>query len=341
LERAERIDPDGGEVHLQKGAYAYHGFRDYDRARSEFELARRLLPNSARLYLYLASVDRRQARWENATRNFDRATELDPLNFYIFEESAFTRMGLRRYAEASSLSARALALNPNDIFVRSVLWRVPFAERGETGPWRSHLAALLRDEREDASHVAASAFINCALAERNRSAAAQALTLIPSEGTLDPIDDFLWPRDWYVALVARSFGEADEAKRAFSAARTIAARTAQEQPDYAPAWKILGLIDAGLGDEADAIAEGKRACELLPISKDAWEGPSYVTSLALIYAWLGEKDRAFEQLTVSAKIPGGVTYGELKLLAAWDSLRDDARFDKIVASLAPKESGGQ
>ena len=120
-------------------------------------------------------------------------------------------------------------------------------------------------------------------------------------------------------------------------ARTLAAQTVQEQPDYAPAWEILGAIDAGLGRKDEAISEGKRACELLPLSKDAWDGPSLVTNLALIYTWVGEKDLALEQLAVSAKVPAGITYGELKLSPGWDSLHDDPRFDKILASLAPRE----
>jgi len=98
------------------------------------------------------------------------------------------------------------------------------------------------------------------------------------------------------------------------------------------------MIDAGLGHKSDAVAEGQRACELLPISKDAWFGCSNITNLALIYTWVGEKDRALEQLTTSAKPPFGVTYGEVKLSPVWDLLRGDPRFDKIVASLAPQNT---
>jgi tetratricopeptide (TPR) repeat protein len=110
----------------------------------------------------------------------------------------------------------------------------------------------------------------------------------------------------------------------------------RDQPEYAPAWSRLGLIDAGLGRKDDAILEGRHACELLPVSKDAVDGPYYIINLAMIYAWTGEKDLALEQLAIAARIPGGVTYGELKLYPQWDSLRDNPRFEKIVASLAPK-----
>jgi hypothetical protein len=61
-----------------------------------------------------------------------------------------------------------------------------------------------------------------------------------------------------------------------------------------------------------------------------------VKNLALIYAWTGEKDQAFEQLSIAAKVPGFLSYGELRLQLNWDSLRGDPRFEKIVASLGPK-----
>ena len=98
----------------------------------------------------------------------------------------------------------------------------------------------------------------------------------------------------------------------------------------------MGKIDAGLGRKDDAIREGQLACELLPVSRDALDGPIFVTNLAIIYSWTGEKDLALEQLATSARIPAGVTCGQLKLNPEWDSLRGDPRFEKIVASLAPK-----
>jgi len=75
---------------------------------------------------------------------------------------------------------------------------------------------------------------------------------------------------------------------------------------------------------------------LLPVSKDALNGADLVVSLALIYAWTGEKDRAIEQLAKAAQVPGNLSYGLLILHPEWDSLRGDPRFERIVASLAPK-----
>jgi hypothetical protein len=84
------------------------------------------------------------------------------------------------------------------------------------------------------------------------------------------------------------------------------------------------------------VREGRRACELLPISKDALAGMALIRDVASIYVWTGEKDLALEQLAVSAQTPFGVDYGDLKLDPKWDPLRGDPRFEKIVASLAPK-----
>ena len=95
----------------------------------------------------------------------------------------------------------------------------------------------------------------------------------------------------------------------------------------------LAKLDAGLGRKEEAISEALRAVELLPITKDALNGPTWVANLALVYAWTGERDRALEQLEKVATLPGyAPTYGDLLLNPCWDDLRGDKRFDKIVAA---------
>lgn len=336
LKQAEGINPDAGDVHLQKADYAYHGFRDYETARSELELARKSLPNSSRLYTMIAAIDRRQARWDEAVRNFDRAVELDPRDFTTLSEAGYTYGALHRYPRASQLIQQAAALSPKDPFVRAALAESPFLERADIGPLRTELNKILAEGKEVASHVAGY-FIECALAEHDHTAAVKALDLVPADGTIDSRYDMSWPRDWHVGLVAHCFNEETAAKNAFNSARTVAAKTVSEQPEYASAWTILGVIDAGLGRKSEAIAEGKRACELLPLSKDGWDGVGFVSYLALIYSWVGEKGLALDQLEISAKAPNGITYGELKLNPTWNALRGDPRFEQIVASLAPQK----
>jgi TolB-like protein/Tfp pilus assembly protein PilF len=335
IQNAARLQPDAGEVHLALALYAYQGFRDYDRARAELDLARHTLPNNADVYFVTALIDRRQGRWAEATRNLEHAIELDPRNFGILQETAFTYSGVRRYADAMRLAERALAVSPRDYFVRILHGLVPYLERADIKPLRNELSEILTEEPAAAEKIADVLF-RCAMAERNSAAVNRALAAIPAEG-ISPGGNFIYPREWFIGVAARTFNDAVTARDSFSAARVLEEKITHDQPDYAQAWSLLGRIDAALGRKEDAIREGRRACELLPLSKDAGAGAGLITNLAVICAWTGEKDLALEQLAVSAQIPNGVTYGELKLDPQWDPLRGDPRFEKIVASLAPKE----
>ena len=127
------------------------------------------------------------------------------------------------------------------------------------------------------------------------------------------------------------------AQLAFVAARAEQEKIVEAHPDFGPAWCVLGMIDAGLGRKEEALREGRRALELLPAEKEALVGQYLARYFAVIAAWVGEKDLACEQLAVVVQPPSNVSYGELKLMVWWDPLRGDPRFEKIVASLAPKE----
>ena len=128
-----------------------------------------------------------------------------------------------------------------------------------------------------------------------------------------------------------------KARAAFAAARAKQEKIVQAQPDYGPAFCVLGLIDAGLGRKEDALREGRRALELLPVEKDSINGGHITEFFAITCAWIGENDIAIENLTKAIKLSGNVTYGRLKLHPFWDPVRADPRFEKLVASLAPKD----
>jgi len=147
-----------------------------------------------------------------------------------------------------------------------------------------------------------------------------------------PLDRFA--PGWRMAVNLKQSKAA--ARAAFTSGRNEAAKLIAGQPDYAEALCVLGMADAALGDKEDAIREGRRAVELLPVTKDAIIGSKLVQYLSLIYAWTGEKDLALEQLSFAARIPGYLSYGQLRLHPYWDPLRGDPRFEEIVASLAPK-----
>jgi hypothetical protein len=111
----------------------------------------------------------------------------------------------------------------------------------------------------------------------------------------------------------------------------------QMAPGNAKLLSNLAVIDALLALKEDAIAEAQRAVEMLPISRDVMDGPGILMNLAVVYAWTDEPDLAFEKLGLLTRTPHGVYYGQLKLERLWDPLRKDARFDKLLAELAPKD----
>jgi serine/threonine-protein kinase len=148
-------------------------------------------------------------------------------------------------------------------------------------------------------------------------------------------------RSFGEGLLARMMKDDARAQAAFTKARLEQEKIVQAQPDYGPAHCVLGLIDAALGRKEEALREGRRAIELLPVEKDSTNGSQMLVYFAMIAAWVGEKDTALQYLAANGPSPGGwqvATYGALKLLPFWDPLRGDPRFEKIVASLAPKET---
>jgi TolB-like protein/Flp pilus assembly protein TadD len=333
IQKAVRLQPEAGEVHLALARYAYYGFRDYDRARAELDIARSTLPNDVDVFYLTALVDRRQSRWAEAIRNFERAVALDPRNSKVVFEAGITYQMLHRYSEAGQLFQRVLAISPDNNYARMLLAFLPFLERADIRPGRAALTAIVA-QPSDASEYSDSLF-RCAILERDAAAANRAVALIPEKGALWT-GNFVHPREWFAGVAAHTFNDRASARVHFSAAREIVEKIVRDQPDYAPAWSLLGRIDAYLGRKEEALREGRRASELLPPSKDAAIGTTLLVNLAVIYASTGEKDAAVEKLATAASLPNGPSFGELKLNPQWDPLRGDPRFEKIVASLAPK-----
>jgi TolB-like protein/class 3 adenylate cyclase/Flp pilus assembly protein TadD len=331
VQTALRLQPDAGEAHLALADYYYHGSRDYGRARTELATARRTLPNNAEVFEYTGYIDRREGHWEEATRNLERALELDPRNFHTLQQMALTYQAQHRYADQARTYDRALTLVPGDPNTRIARAAVALDWRADIKPFQSMLATLIAEDPSVAPDVDDP---NLALCERTAAAAARALANSPREGVV--INGVNYPKAYSEGIVARVQGDSAKAKAAFIVARSEVEKIVEKQPDFAPALSLLGMIDAGLGRKEEALREGRRACDLLPISKDAIDGAAFAVNLGQIYAWTGEKDLAIEQIEAMERVPNFLSYGLLKLHPYWDSLRGDPRFEKIVADLAPK-----
>jgi tetratricopeptide (TPR) repeat protein len=336
INSAFRLKPDSGEAHLALAAHFYHGYFDYGHARDELAIAGRTLPNNARIFEWSGYIDRRQSRWHDAVRNFQRATELDPRNVKILISAAVTYRLLREYKQAREVADRLVALEPNNIGYRLRRAWSDVRERANTRAVHAILEKILAD-----NPGAAGFRFDLALYERDAVAADHALVALGAlgEDTFDArgIGETRFSRAYLEGLVARMNGDAAAAQAAFTAARVRQEEAVRARPDDGPVLCVLGLIDAGLGRKEEALREGRRALELAPIAKDSLDGADVLYFYAVICAWSGEHDLAIEQLETLAKIPAGVTYGDIRLSPNWDPLRGDPRFEKIVASLAPKE----
>ncbi len=334
VQAALRLRPDAGEAHLALAQHLYSCYLDYDHAREELGVAQPLLPNTSEVFELTGLMDRRQGRWEDSARNLEKALQLDPRNLYFFQQMSVTYQCLHRYEQMAAVLDRALEVKPGDLVTRTARARADLDWHADSKPLHTTIDAILAEDPSAAPSLATSWLI-LALCERDLAAADRALVALGSNSfTLSPT--IRLNHDFVEGLIARMRGDAAAARAAFTAARAKQEELVHPGPDYAPALCVLGLIDAALGRKEDALQEGRRAVELLPVERDAFAGPDIIQLFSIICAWTGEKDLASEQLANATQLPTFLTYGRLRLLPFWDSLRGDPRFDKIVASLTPK-----
>jgi TolB-like protein/DNA-binding winged helix-turn-helix (wHTH) protein/Tfp pilus assembly protein PilF len=333
IDVAFRLRPDAGEAHLARAGHLYRGYRDFDRAFAELEIAQKTLHNDPKLFELKGYIERRQGRWENAVQNLQRAIDLDPRNALTLQQTASCYNALRRYADEEAILDRMLALKPNDPNLKVSRAFVEFDWKADTRPLNQMIEEI-RAQEPAAIQGVADSWLTCTLAERDPVATANALATLGKDGIGDEVVK-LSPR-FLEGLIARMTKDFDKARAAFTAAREAQEKIVSARPGDAGALCVLGLIDAALGRNEDALREGRRAVEILPIGKDALTGARMVTCLAMIAAWVGNKELACEQLAVALRYPNAPSYGHLKLLPFWDPLRGDPRFEAIVASRAPK-----
>jgi serine/threonine-protein kinase len=331
---ALQLRPRAAETHLAMAAHLYYGYLDCDGARRELDLARAALPNEAFVFELGAFIARRQGRWDEAAHQFERALEVDPQNFHTLEQVSFLYEDLRRFADMAAALDRALVVNPKSFTTRVQRADVELEWRAEPKRLHDTIQEIVA-ANPDAAGEFAGAWLFLALCERDPAQADRALAGMGPDGCRD--QRIAFPRAWCEGQVARLRGDTTAARAAFVTARDELEKILRLQPAYAEGLCALGVIDALLGRKEEAIQEGRRAVELLPVTKDSINGALAIQYLAVIYAWTGEKNLALDQLEIASRLPGLLSYGHLKLHPLWNPLRGDPRFEKIVATFAPKQ----
>jgi adenylate cyclase len=338
LHKAATLRPDSPETHFARARHLYYALRDYKGAEAELEIAARGLPNDSRIPEIKGYIVRRKGAAEEGLRLLQQVLTMDPRNFNLLQQIAVSQLDLRRYAEAADSYDRSLQIQPNIMGGAGVLRTlVDFYGYGDAEPMCRFVEQVRVNTPASLPDVCDNWFW-CGLAKKDWAAAEQALAALGGNPSWadGPI---VLSRQFGEGLLARAMHDDDRARRAFVAARVAQEKIVQEQKDYGPPLCVLGLIDAALGNKEAALQEGRLAMELLPREKDALNSEIITAYFAVIAAWAGEKDLSLQQLSAAIPLSGAGTftsYGVLKLMPFWDPLRGDPRFEKIVASLAPK-----
>ena len=326
-EESLRLQPDLPEGHLALGYSYYYGDRDYERALSEFEIAKRDLPNEAEAYSAIAAIQRRQGKWAESTANFEKAVSLDPKNANVLFNLGLNYMAQRDFETADKIFDRAIAVDPQSFASRGMKSAVALAWKGDVGFVEKQLSLVPAEFDPDG--LVTVARVGILTLQRKFADALQLVQQFRGE-TLRYPDTGPCPKASMEGRLYLYQGDKTKAQAAFERARPVAERLVRDAPDDPGRHVQLGAILAGLGLKEEAINEGRKAVELVPESQDAFEGPQATAELAEIYAWVGEPDEAFRLLDHLLKVPNGLTVPTLRLDPVWDPLRKDPRFQALI-----------
>ena len=328
IDRALRLAPESPRVRFDLGLYYYWFDHDYQRALDEFGRARKTRNDWADIRVAEAYVLRRGGRWDEALRDLDQAAELDPSGWGVAREQGVTCLYLRRYEEAERHLKKAVALAPDEQEMYGFLAETYWGWKGDLAKARAALQAMPPSGDAWPTYW----WFWQEVYEGNYQEAL--------DRTLaSPVDTIGGALNWVSKdiLAARAYGllgSAPDARAAFGRERDRLEHLLRDTPDDFSLHSGLGLCLAGVGQRDEAIREGRRAIELLPISKDAVSGHGSVLTLAEIYTMVGEPELACAQLETLLAMPSTISVTMLKLDPRWLPLRGHPRFQALLDRFA-------
>jgi serine/threonine-protein kinase len=331
-DRALRLRPDLAEPHVALGYYYYWGKLDYDRALQQLALARERQPNNADLFMATAAVQRRQGRWAEAVASFEKAVQLDPRSTDAIGNLAETYILVHQYDLGTRASDQAISIGPD----------IPYAH------WMKINALVGRNDPEQAKQALREAlksvdFLQIArLAGGVAAIASFAVTpdfLIVGDSTYRSKLEQLTPAEFVDTLglyqlkanMYRIQGQAGLERAYLDSSRTLLESLVQAHSDDAGFRSQLGLVYARLGRKTEAVREGQAAVKLMPVDREAFRGVNLVAALAMIYATVGMRAEAIDQLEYLLSVPSQITVGLLRHDPRWAPLRGDKRFEKLIS----------
>ena len=322
LDDAQRLAPDAGETHFAQAYRYYYDERDYNRTLGGLETAINLLPNNAEVFGFASRLDRRLNRWTDSIRHYLKAAELDPRESRYPYELHLTYRIMRRYREADEIADHAIAAFPEGSDTFWLGKSEAALDQGDT--------VRARKDMERVSSPNWYLLYRLSLCERNFAEAERARAGLAQ----DKEQSAVYPPSFWAVCIARFQGNREKALSSRPEARQAFQTLLHENSDHPGGHASLTLLDALIGSREDALREMHRARELVPLSRDSLTGMDFEVGLATVYAWIGERDKAIEQLAFLIKSPGSPSCGNLRLDPVWDPLREDPRFEKLIAEAA-------
>jgi TolB-like protein/Flp pilus assembly protein TadD len=339
-EEALRLSPALGEAHMALGLCLFWGEKKYDAALKEFEIAAATSPNNAEVHGYIGGIYRRQGRWRESIASLERARSLDPRNRLIGFLAANNYLFLRDWPAAAARFNHLLAVKPDLVLPKIGLAYLEVFRNGNPAAGRKILEEITVSDGTNG--LVGVARWDLAMLDRDYAAAEKILTDFPL-GSFSPAGDA--SKTYYQGRLALARGDIESAQRHFAVVRPDTEKRARENPDAAERHAGLGLLYAYMQRKEDAIRESRRAVELEPESQNAFHGAMLAANLALVYALVGESDEAITLIERLLATPGpvqcsdfpyNITLADLRLRWEWDSLRNNPRFQKILAGPEPK-----
>jgi Tfp pilus assembly protein PilF len=327
--KVTQLEPNLGEAFLAQGYFHYYCEKNYDAAIASFEKARQLAPKTSDALEALALVSRRKGQWQQSLEYFRQATEIDPRNISLLASNGGAYVELRNYPNASRIYDQILEISPNNDDA--------LASKAEIYQMEGNLseaATLLSRMRSDPSAEYFTEQIQQKIYERRfDNAIAMVRTAIATRDL--PLRGKVY-YGWILADLKQFSDDSAGARIAWEQLRDEVESFRRTKGETF-SFDALAAAYAALGDQRKAF----EIIDQAPVDALQVGGFAYLKARIAIYA--GNKDSAVDQLATAARnpAPGGsafsATYGNLKLNPVWDPLRGDFRFDKIVASLAPKK----
>ena len=330
---ALRLRPNSAEAHFAMGDFLFRCRRDYDRALDELAIARPGLPNSTPFFILSGYINRRRNHWPEAERDFSTAVALDPRNPNAYNLLADTYVLQRRFPEAVQTYDRVMDAGERTPIVQYRQTSAIFSGTGNSKPLREVLA---KSPDMDVAGGQTPVRVMFALLDGNYAEAERVLAASPRSDFQDIDFSFYYPKAWFEAIVAQERGDSAQALNALHSTRAILAQRLIIKPEHARTIAVLAQVDARLGQKDLALQEAKHAIDLMPVSKDIYDGGLVLEGLAQVYTWSDEHDRAIDLLQKLVAMPSYINYARLKFHPLWKPLRGNPRFEQIVASLGPK-----